>query len=143
MAEANQINVRGIVPSNPVENIQIHPGIFETSVAGVTRAQIVKSVEVSNATSIIHTVTAGKIFYLCSVSCDADSGINKLTHLKVRNGADVDQYIIIDHESAAQASISGSRSFFPPIAIPAGWDIVLQTTASQGMGFIHGWEQDA
>ena len=143
MAIRNQLKWFGIRPTDPVENIQTHPGIFETIVSGVARVQVAKSVEVSNATSIIHTVTAGKIFYLCSVSCDSDSGVNKLTHLKVRNVSDVDQYIIIDHESAAQASISGSLSFSPPIAIPAGWDIVLQTTASQGMGFIHGWEQNA
>ena len=141
MAEANQIKWVGVRPISPIENIQVHPGILETTVAGVTRTQIVKSVEVANTTTIIHTVTAGKTFYLCSVSCDSDSGVNKLTHLKVRNDSDVDQYIIIDHESAAQASVSGSLTFFPPITIPAGWDIVLETTATQGMGFIHGWEE--
>lgn len=141
MAETNRVLWRGIHPTSPVENIQVHPGTFEGSVAGITRVQIVKSVEVNNTTTIIHTVTSGKTFYLCSCSCDADSGSNKLTHLKVRNASDVDQYIIIDHESTAQSSINGSLTFFPPIAIPAGWDIVLETTAVQGMGFIFGWEE--
>ncbi|KKN33019.1 hypothetical protein LCGC14_0807880 [marine sediment metagenome] len=141
MAEQNQLNWRGIRPTYPVENIQTHPGPFETAVAGKARTQIVKSVEVANTTTIIHTVTAGKTFYLCSCSCSADTGINKLTHLKVRNASDTDQYTIIDHESSAQATIFGSLSFFPPISIPAGWDIVLTTNAAQGMGFIHGWEE--
>ena len=141
MSEESQIKWYEIKPNRLLANVQTHPEPFKTSHFGATRTQIVKSVEVANGTTIIHTVTAGKIFYLCSCSCGADSGINKLTHLKVRNASDTDQYIIIDHESAAQATIHGDLTFFPPISIAAGWDIVLQTTAAQGMGFIHGWEE--
>ncbi len=141
MAETNQVNFRGIRPTNPVENIQVHPGVFETSIAGDTRTQIAKSNEVNNTTTILHTVTAGKTFHLCSCSLHVDAGANQFAHLIVRNDSDANQYFLVDLESAAQAPMHGSNTFFPPIAIPAGWDIVVDTDAVQAAGFVFGWEQ--
>ncbi len=141
MAETNQLNVRGIRPSHPVENIQVHPGIFETSVAGVARAQIIKSNEVNNTTTILYTVRAGKTLYLCSCSLHVNAGINQFAHLLVRNISDVVQYFIIDLESAVQTPMHGSNTFYPPIVILAGWDIVVDTDAPQAAGLIFGWEQ--
>lgn len=141
MAETNKVLWRGIRPIHPLENIPVHKGPFETSVAGKTRTQITKSVEVNNGIQIIHTVSAGKTFHFCCCTCGADTGINKLTHLLVRNASDAVQYRIIDHESASQATVWGGLAFSPPIAIVAGWDIVLETTAAQGSAFIHGWEE--
>jgi len=141
MAETNQINWRGVRPVSPVENLQTSVGIFETTVAGVTRTQINKSVEVNNTTVVIHTVTAGKTFYLVAAICSADAGIAKITHLAIRNAADTIQFIIFDFATAAQGIISDSVSFPVPIAIAAGWDIALITDNTHAGAFITGWEQ--
>ncbi len=141
MTSANQVRWRGIHNISPLINIQTHIGTFETSVDGVTRAQIIKSNEVNNTTTILHTVTAGKTLYLCSCSLHVNAGANQLGHLKVRNVADVDQYFLLDLETAAQAPMHGQNTFNPPIVIAAGFDIVVETTAAQGAGFIFGWEQ--
>ncbi len=141
MTESDQVKWRGIQNVSPLVNIQTHIGIFETSVDGVARTQIIKSNEVNNTTTILHTVTAGKTLYLCSCSLHVNAGANQLGHLKVRNVADADQYFLLDLETAAQAPMQGQNTFAPPIAIAAGFDIVVETTAAQAAGFIFGWEQ--
>jgi hypothetical protein len=141
MSEANQTKWVGIRPINPIENIFTQVGAPSTTEGGKTRVFISKSVEVNNTTTIIHTVTAAKTFYLCSCSCSANSGVSKLSHLKVRNATDVDQYIILDFESAAASAIGGSLTFNPPLAIIAGFDIVLTTDNAHASGFIYGWEE--
>lgn len=141
MAETNQIKWFGVRPTSPVENIQVHPGIFEATVAGITRTHIAKSVEISNTTAIIHTVTAGKIFYLCGFTMSADGGIAKITHILVRNVADTTQYILGDLATAAQAPVETSLCISPPIPIAAGFDVVLVTDNTHAAAFIHGWEQ--
>jgi len=141
MAEGNQVKWRGIRPVYPVENIQTHPGIFETTVAGITRTHIAKSVEIDNTTEVIHTVTAGKTFYLCGFAMSADSGVDKITCLEVRNAADVVQYCLGHLVTAALAVMQSSLAIIPPIPIAAGFDIALRTTNSDAHAFIHGWEQ--
>jgi hypothetical protein len=141
--EGNQVKWVGVRPVSPVENIQIHKGIFETTVAGVIRTHIAKSAEADVATVVVHTVTAAKIFYLCGFRISCDSGVGKVSHLSVRNVADTVQYELGCAVTTAQTSLTGSLNVDPPIPIAAGFDIAIITTASHASAFIHGWEQDA
>ncbi len=143
MAESNQVKWRGIRNVSPVVNIQTSPGIFETTVSGVTRTHIAKSAEVNNTTTVLHVVAPGKIFYLCGFTVCINGGANKITHLEVRNVANAIQYILSDVATAATAAICSSLDIKPPIPIAAGFDIALETTNAHAAAFIHGWEQDA
>ena len=141
MAEGNQVNWRGIRPVSPVENIQIQMGAFETTVGGVTRVQVSKCENVNNDTAIIHTVTAGKVFYLCAVTMSSNPGVGDTCYIAVRNVADVIQYHLLYLVSSALQGRNSNLPLFMPIAIPAGYDIVLVSTNTDAHGFIAGWEQ--
>lgn len=106
--------------------------------------QVVKSNNAINATSIVHTVTAGKTFYLCLATfCLVDAvGAGMLF---VRNGADVAQYTIIrsDIETLVGSTSPLLIPFNPPIEIPASWDICVEATGvgCNANGFVFGWEE--
>ena len=143
MAEANQVKWVGIRPVIPTENIPVAMGAWETTVGGVARTQIIKSVEANNETKIIHTVTAGKTFYWVACGCGVDSGAAKYAHLLFRNVADATIAIIIDVHTTAQTAIDRTVSFPIPIVLLAGFDVVLVTDNPHCTAFILGWEQDA
>jgi len=141
--ELNQVKWVGVRPVYPTENIQIQMGAFETTVGGVTRVQVNKSVIVNNTTTIIHTVTAAKVFYMVAVALCANPGVGKLSSISVRNAADVTQYTLLHLESSALQGRESSLPIFMPIAVPALYDIVLVCTNTDAHGFISGWEQAA
>lgn len=141
MTEANQVLWRGVRNVSPLTNLHTAQGVFETSVDGVTRTQINKSVEIDDTTGVIHTVTGGKTFYLVAATCSAGSGAAKVTHLIIRNDSDVEQFTIFDFATAAAGSLASAVCFPTPILITAAWDIVLITTNDHAAGFITGWEQ--
>jgi len=141
--EPDQVKWVGVRPVYPTENIQIQMGAFETTVGGVTRVQINKSVIGNNNTTIIHTVTAGKVFYLCAVTFSGNPQAGGTSDLFIRNVADVAQYTILHSHTAAVDGRDSAMPLFMPIAIPAGYDIVLTTTNTAAHVFIAGWEQDA
>lgn len=98
----------------------------------------------SNATVILHTVTAGKTFYLCGIMFDSKRTAVSTAHMAVRNAADVEQYRLLQpHAPAANEFISeGGVGFHCAVPIPAGWDIYLvSAAATQSIGaFIYGYE---
>lgn len=141
MAETDQVKFRGIRPVQPLENIFTQIGANEVSSCGITRTIITKSLEVENTTAIIHTVTAGKTFYLCNAFICASSGVAKTNTLYVRNVADVTQYAIFCAETAAQQTINAFMPYNFPIPIAAGFDVVGFTDNTTMTIFIHGWEQ--
>ena len=141
--EGNQVKWVGIRPVYPTENIQIQMGAFETTVGGVTRVQVNKCANVNDDTAIIHTVTADKVFYLCGVTMSSNPGVGDTCRIAVRNGADVEQYCLLYLVSSALQGRNSNLPLFMPIAIPAGYDIVLTSTNSDAHGFITGWEQAA
>lgn len=141
MVEDNQVKWRGIRPVEPLENIQVHLGPWEGQVGSKSRVQIKKSVEGNNNTTIIHTVTSGKKFYLCSCHCAGDNGNNQETHLSVRDDGDTLQYAIIGFTASAATPMNEALTFNPPLEIAAGFDVVLITDAGHADGFVFGWEE--
>jgi len=88
--------------------------------------QIAKSDSASNATVVLHTVTAGKTFYLtganfliyCTVAGTAFD-------FPVTNAADAIQYSLIKGIYMANVSIISPLYYSPPLEIPEGWKIKL------------------
>ena len=121
---------------NQVKWVGIRPGHNGTQVA-------IGQVAV-NATNIIYTVTAGKTFYLSHAQLNFYAVLAAITFLLyVRDGADVGQYNIISLASAGAGHLASPCVFYPPIEIPAGWDIVVSSNSLSGnaYAFIHGWEE--
>lgn len=143
MPETNQINWVGVRPIQPRENIQTHMGPFETSVCGVTRAQINKSRFEGVGTYIMHTVTAAKVFYLTAFTFGAFHTVTCTALFYVRNVADVTQYNIYSYTPPAANYGIFSLALTVPIAIPAGYDITIYCDAGTMQCFISGWEEDA
>ena len=123
--EPNQVNWLGVRPA--------HLG-----------TQISKSVEdVNNTTAIIHTVTAGKTLFL--VSCRlmvTATGAGSIL-LRVRDDEDTFLYTIDRFYAPINGTWSSPTYFFPPLEIPAGYDIFVLSSALNCFGHSHifGWEE--
>ena len=96
----------------------------------------------NNVDIIMHTVTAGTVFYLtsCTVVLAATGTYVSIT---VRNGADVHQYTLVASKiQLGQGSYHAVLTFPKPIAIPAGWDVMLTKSGCLTYGSqITGWEE--
>lgn len=108
--------------------------------------QIAKSLNnVVNTTSTLHTVTAGKVLYLCSWSLQTYGAAAPWElALLVRDTGDVLQYEICRISiNTANSSRGSAGQFWPPLEIPAGYDVCVwdSTAASWSHGFIFGWEE--
>lgn len=135
MVEPNQAKWVGIRPVDPEENIPVKPGVV---------CDINKSVDISNTTSIIHTVTTGKKFYLVAaslavynVAAGAQAG-----WLSVRDDSDVAQYDIFLISLLSNSTDSIALSFPFPQEIAAGWDITAKSDDANllARAFIAGYE---
>ena len=106
--------------------------------------QIVKNANSNNAIAILHTVTAGKTFYLkgFALSWNA-SGSGNGAFLLVRDAADVLQYYLMISYSGAAGHGLCTRDYSQPIEIAAGFDICIQSNAATLSAFctIDGWEE--
>jgi len=124
------------------------------SLNGDTGTQILKSAYGTTTSETIHTVTAGKNFYLTSANiCGKGTDIGFMFSIIVTNAADVQQYrvlsILVKGEAASGdgPGDSTSNSFPMPLKIPAGYKIKLVTTAlgapstSEVYANIQGWEE--
>lgn len=107
-------------------------------------AQIAVSGEADDATVILHTVTAGKIFYLVGAHAGMVTAASFTTKLMVTNAADVEQYAIFESPQGAVATQMPFPSYYPsvPLEIPAGYKIKLFSSGATHKicGFIHGYE---
>lgn len=133
---SNQARMIGVLPSQGADPIPVGKIPDDAT-------QIAKSHVVQNGEVIIHTVTAGKIFYLTHYSFTPNSSVaGKYAQLRVRNDSDVVQYTItmVLFDAAGQATVPGT--FIPPLEIAAGWDIFLYSNdgGTDARGFIHGYE---
>jgi hypothetical protein len=98
----------------------------------------------SAGAAILYTVTAGKTLFLCHFTLECSSGaVVSGADFWVRNGADVIQYYLLRQRLAISRETIISPSFWPPIEIPAGWDIVMGVgvATTTEYAFIHGWEE--
>jgi hypothetical protein len=141
MAETDQIKWRGIQPVQPLQNIQIHPGPFETSVSGTTRAQILKYKEATDEEAIIHTVTGGKTFYLVACSLSLFHTAPDYAFIRIRNGSDTEVTRILDVRSTIGSPGNNSKIFLMPISIAATYDVTIFVDTGSGMASIEGWEE--
>ena len=107
--------------------------------------QVAISKEVTDATIIVYTVPAAKRFFLCDVGISyyaAEAG----THfgLGVRDDVDTLLYYLWYHTSNWATASETGRNFWPPIEIPAGYDVFIYSSGATRTvhAFIHGWVQD-
>lgn len=105
--------------------------------------QVTKNGSVVNNTVIVHTVTAGKTFYLSSAVIGLFSTGTASGYLLVRDDGDVLQYNIVFGRIINADEQLFSMGFDPPIEIPEGWDICVSSNSADMYveGFIHGWEE--
>ena len=141
MAITNQIQWRGILPVQPLQNIQIHPGPFETSVAGSTRSQILKYKTVTFGETIIHTVTTGKTLFLTSCSISLFNTAPAYAYIRIRNASDVEVTRLLYVMCHLCASANNSKKFSMPISIAAGFDVTVYIEDGMSTASIEGWEE--
>jgi len=109
----------------------------------VGSTQIVESLFLNNAITILHTVTVGKTFYLVTVSAQQIFDSASYSGMFVRDAADAKQYDLVYMFSALENQFfSTGLHFSPALEIPAGWDIVVESnnSAAKINGFISGYE---
>ena len=97
----------------------------------------------NNSTEILHTVTTGKTLYLTAWTFTIDALATGDGILRVRNASDVAVYeIVYTSVRIANERFGLSDGFSPPLEIPAGYDVVVTSSASNCFvsGFIHGYE---
>lgn len=141
MTEKNQVKWVGVLPIQPIQNLQVSLGKFETSVAGETRTQICKDGTADEGTGIIHTVTGFKTFYLTSCFIHEHDTAATTCELQVRNVSDVKVCTLLGVGSPVNLQSSLSQAFPMPIAIPAGYDVIIVTTGGEGHASVQGWEE--
>lgn len=96
----------------------------------------------NNATTILHTVTAGKVFHLCGWSMSSMATAASEAELKVRNELDVAQYKLNTQIYQGAGQQDEAVGYTNAIRIPAGYDIVVfsDNVNNHARGFIYGWE---
>ncbi len=133
--EPNSVKWVGIRPTNPREAIPSQPyGDFGT--------QVVKDASIDNGTTIIHTVTAGTTLYLCSITFSMNPIAAGAGLMFVRNVADVLQYRFFQMRRLINDGFGVGTTFNPPLTIPAGYDVCIQSAAANVWvyGMIFGYE---
>lgn len=123
--EPNQVLWRGVRPA--------HLG-----------TQILKYADANAATVVVHTVSAGKVFYLTFFSHTGFlSAAGEVSELIIRNAADALQLRLSRFESPASETLSVAVGLNFPIEIPALWDIAIYSSNAGivSYGSIAGWEE--
>ena len=143
MTESNQVKWRGIRQASPVENIQTHLGIFETTVDGVTRLQVLQAWGVAAGTTAPYTVAAGKVLHITSCCVTCDHTATAVAYIVIRDADDTNVAFLLYAIANTLNCTTNSLSFPMPIRVPAGWDIVLVASAGTGRATFQGWLQDA
>jgi hypothetical protein len=151
--EANQVKWVGVRPTNPEEDLPVKQAdktkLLATvypyvPVRPVGSTQVAKHNIATNSTVTIHTVTAGKTLYLCSIafSIDNRAAAQAGGSFGVYNGAGALQYYFWIGSAPANDTKQASLSFNPPLELTAGWLIKVSSNlaAVDVLGFIHGYE---
>lgn len=141
MPETNQLNFRGILPVQPLENINTHPGPWETSVAGETRTQIIKDARVSGTELSFFTVTSGKKLYITSCSLSHSHTAASLAYIRIRDASDVQVTRLLTAELAGSGSLMSAVTFPMPISVDASFDITVFVDNGIANATFQGWEQ--
>jgi len=106
--------------------------------------QIVKGVAANNGHTIAWTISVGKTGFLATIILSMSGNVGEGT-VYVRDAADVFQYDVMGGNLLTLAGYSppASVSFWPPLEIPAGWDIMVYSGAIGLIvkGLVFGWEE--
>lgn len=105
--------------------------------------QIAKYATANNNTVAIHTVSAGKILYLCSVWTYVDTPQAGFVQVRIDTGGGALWLpLISDHVATSDTKAAQWRTFWPPIEVPSGYVIEVQsTTVNDRSAGIFGWEE--
>jgi hypothetical protein len=106
--------------------------------------QIAKRATATNGESTIHTVTAGKTFYLVWVKLICGTAGVGETYLVWKSGATTILYLCDILVATPVGIISpDSAYFYPPMEIPFGdiLSVISSAIAVTGIGEIFGWEE--
>jgi len=143
MAETNQVNWRGVHPVYPVENLQVHLGAWEATVADKSRTQVKADGNSSSGNVVIHKVTAGKTFYLCSMlfSAYGTAAVVGKIIIRVRDDTHANLYKLFESSVPVSLAIFGSVPFIMPIVLLASYDIRVSMTNADGWCGVQGWEE--
>lgn len=138
MKETNLHNIVGIV--NPSTHKYLPSG--RTPESGT---QYNYSGQVANATTVIHTVGANKIFLLTDYKVEWVIATVSLIDIRVRNGAAAVQYRLQQVARTDDDSGTLNMNMASAIEIPENWDIAAYSFNGNGTiwYYIHGWEIDA
>lgn len=135
--ETDKIRMIGIIPfqgADPIPVGKIPDGGTQVTEEGYAVNQV----------TLIHTVTATKTLYLsyASMGISNESAVIEVCSLQITDGADNVKYHLFWSGCGNKAGIIVAGSFMPPIEIPAGYKIKLNSTAAdlKSNAFIHGYE---
>jgi hypothetical protein len=106
--------------------------------------QVTKYATVTGATGNVHTVTAGKTFFMTSLVFSAWASVaGSYARVSVRNESDVLQYTICYFYMRDVSERVVSVTFPQPVEIAAGWDVfvVAGDANTSAFAFVHGWEE--
>jgi len=139
--ESNQVKWIGIRPVSEQAIFQHEPGPWAAVRGGITRTQICKNATVNGAFGTIHTVTAGKTFYLTSAAVFGNAPANQVIQIDVADAAAAQQYQLLAGYSSGAGSGMLTNCFPMPIVIPAGYLIRVNCGGGPAIGCIQGWEE--
>ena len=123
--EANQVLWRGVRPG--------HNG-----------TQVSADKDVTNAIAIIHTVTAGTTFHLCTLCFSRDSNIAGVGYLFYRDAADLNPVYFFAQVGIINVPTAVAPLYFwPPLELPAGYDVCVRAVGAGLIvrGYVFGWEE--
>ena len=106
--------------------------------------QITQYATADNAVTIIYTVPAGKVLYLVSAVLSVPTGGVGRAAIYIRDALDASTIFLIHYAQVATGLVhTGTPLFYPPVEVPAGYDIVVSSGAIGvlAVGSIFGWEE--
>jgi hypothetical protein len=110
------------------------------------RTQVSKQAIATNQTTIIHTVTAGKILHLLNALLHLTAAAVGNASILVRDGSDVTVRHLAGVRVGATTQNDGVPQFNPamPMEIPAGYDVCVVSSIAglTAEGDIFGYEID-
>jgi len=137
LKEQNKVRMVGVIPSGDADPIPV--GKIPDG-----GTQVLKYNTAENATTIIHTVTAGKTLYLSATTIGMRflAEVSGPFELYLRDENDLNAVIIFTSSRVTNDGFCCGQSFCPPVEVPALWDICIYASGAglRAYGFIHGYE---
>lgn len=107
--------------------------------------QIVARKHTANATEIVHTVGAGKTFYLTTLIYSVNTSVAGASYgVFIRNTLDV-AWVYLDGNLISEVGLElNAISFKQPLEVPSGYDIctITDNVGCSISAFIDGWEEE-